>query len=353
MRVAEVSVETVKIPLTASYHLAYGSLTSVTSDVVRIALEDGRRGSGEAVALPGYTRETQDEIHAALACVAPRLPGRETDEAIRYVKTELQGQRFASSALVTALEWATGAIPFPARISIPLAAPLAAGTEEEVLAEADRLLRAGYRTLKVKIGRDPSADIATARTLLEHLPDGATVRFDANQGYSTQALSRLLHALNHPRRRLVEYIEQPLRVEAWAAMEDVCKSSDVPFMLDESIQESGDVRRAAAIGAGFVKLKLFKHAGMGETLRLAQEATELGLGVVFGNGVSTDVCNLAEALVWSSRPDLFHGAFEGNGFAKLHSTLLDNPPTVQGGRFTWASAKAPDLKAPLMASRVL
>ncbi len=127
-------------------------------------------------------------------------------------------------------------------------------------------------------------------------------------------------------------------------MKGFCRQPGFRFMLDESICDLDDLSRAADIGVQFVKLKLYKHAGISHTLQLAQEANRLGLRVVFGNGVSTDVGNMAEALLWSCRPELFHGAFEGNGFAKLQRTVLDNPPIVADGCFQWSGSKLPDLR---------
>ena len=77
------------------------------------------------------------------------------------------------------------------------------------------------------------------------------------------------------------------------------------------------MKRAAEVGARGIKLKLVKNLGPTETVRLANFARELGLLVVFGNGVATDVGNLAEFLVLASAPDLFNAPSESSGCAKL------------------------------------
>ena len=315
MHVKSASLDAVTIPLVAPYHISYRSITSITSDIIRIAMEDGQYGIGEAVALPGYSTESQDQIHHALVDVSKHMSGQSVEEAIGYVNSLLCGQPFARSAVLTALELAMGELVFPSRISIPLVAPLSSGPKDAVLTEACRLLGKGFRTLKVKIGRDVNTDVITARTLMDHVSDDVKLRFDANQGYSRDDLLRFVKVLDHPRSCSVEYIEQPFVVQEWDTMKGFCRQPGFRFMLDESICDLDDLSRAADIGVQFVKLKLYKHAGISHTLQLAQEANRLGLRVVFGNGVSTDVGNMAEALLWSCRPELFHGAFEGNGFA--------------------------------------
>ena len=66
-----------------------------------------------------------------------------------------------------------------------------------------------------------------------------------------------------------------------------------------------------------------KNFGPTETVRLANIARELGLLVVLGNGVATDVGNLAEFLVLASAPDLLASRGESSGYVKLNRRPLE------------------------------
>jgi len=218
-----------------------------------------------------------------------------------------------------------------------------------MLSEAEALVEQGYTTLKVKVGRRIEDDIAAARTLVTELPTGVVLRFDANQGYDEGEALRFLRSLDAPGADRVELVEQPLPVEAWTETKAITACSPVPLMLDEAIYDETDVARAAEVGARYVKLKLVKHRGLHETLRLARAARSAGLGVVLGNGVASDVTNVAEAWICSAEAGLFAGACESVGFLRLHTPLLATPPTLRHGHLLW---HRPDT-APLRLSELL
>ena len=121
----------------------------------------------------------------------------------------------------------------------------------------------------------------------------------------------------------------------------MARGAPVPLMLDESIYDEGDVERAAEVGASLVKLKLFKHDGIGHVVSMARRARSCGLGVVLGNGVATDVGNVAEAWAREQEPELFTGAGEGNGFVKLRRGMLRCPPRVEAGAMCWSGGDDP------------
>ena len=108
-------------------------------------------------------------------------------------------------------------------------------------------------------------------------------------------------------------------------------------MLDESIYTVNDVNRAAQVGCQWIKLKLCKQGGIDELLQLAKHAKSIGLKVVIGNGVATDVSNLLELWVYDRYRHLFDGASESNGFAKLQQPLVHTTLSVESGCAVWSS----------------
>ena len=87
-------------------------------------------------------------------------------------------------------------------------------------------------------------------------------------------------------------------------------------MLDESIVTDQDIYKAKSIGIEFIKLKLFKQGGIKEVVQQAQLCKLLGIKVVLGNGVATNLSNQIENHIYSSNP-IFYGASEANGFLKI------------------------------------
>src|SRR5690606_38231605 len=72
--------------------------------------------------------------------------------------------------------------------------------------EIERLLAAGYRTLKVKVGFDVDADLARVARIQSCVRGRARLRLDANQGYSAQQAQRFAGSLDPAG---IELFEQP------------------------------------------------------------------------------------------------------------------------------------------------
>lgn len=110
------------------------------------------------------------------------------------------------------------------------------------------------------------------------------------------------------------------------------------MMLDESVRGADDVVRAAEAGAAWIELKLCKQGGVEEVLSLARKAVARGLRVVLGNGVAGEVSNLLELCLVDRRPDLFQGAAEANGFARLAQPARLPTLRLSGGCAVWDAA---------------
>jgi L-Ala-D/L-Glu epimerase len=338
MKVSEIRLLHNKIYLKEPYDLSFVKIRYVDSIVVQVIFDNNIVGFGEAVPLPGYSEETSESLIADIGDIASRIIGMVANDIVTFVSTALPNSPFARSALCVAKEMALGEIILSSNISIPLVAPMSSSMkQEDTLYKMHTLIDSGYKTLKLKVGRDIEADVCTVQNMLNELKGGIKIRVDANQAYSDEDARRLLDVLhNHHNFSLIEVIEQPFGISEWEKFALlVAEYPQAPLMLDESIFDLDDLEKAVSVGAKLVKLKLYKHKGTKEVMSLASKANELGLGVVLGNGVSTDFGNVIEALLYDT--GLFMGAFEGNGFEKLVKCVLKNPPQSQHGIMKWIS----------------
>ena len=337
MRIASSDLLQARLPLIEPYPLSFTTVTAITSIVVVLRSDQGTSGVGEAVPLPGYSDETKESIVAALRPLLPKLDGLDSPAARELLNRQPRQDAFALSAVATALDLMTAAWTLPERGDVPSLAPLAVdATPAPTLKKANTHIASGFKTLKLKVGRDVEAEIATTRELLSHLPEGIKLRIDANQAYSLAAARRFLAGISsHPRVGLVEHLEQPFGVDetGWDNHRILAKEMNgVELMLDESIFDVGDVKRAVDLGANAVKLKLFKHSGPNALLDCAKTANSHGMRVILGNGVSSGIGNLTEAGCFAS--GAFSGAFEGNGFSKLGNPAIEGI-VVRSGNVAW------------------
>jgi L-alanine-DL-glutamate epimerase-like enolase superfamily enzyme len=311
-------------PLVKPYDLSFVQLTSF--DVVWVLAEDdqGQIGLGEAVPLPGYNWETIETIRDTIGAVCEGAVGATVSSIVRRCREFRRDHPFAASAVMAALDMPAFLDGAASGARFPISAAVAGDWPISRLRQTvDAQLGAGYKFIKVKIGRDFERDAAAARCILKEWAGRRFgVVFDANQAHSVElgvAFARVLRECASDR---LQWYEQPVDRRDWQGLERICRNSAVPIVLDECIYDEADVERAAAIGAHGIKLKLIKNFGIMETLSLARVARRLGLIVVFGNGVASDVGNLGEYLTLAAGGPLFAAPSECSGFAKLQRPIL-------------------------------
>lgn len=310
--------------LRKAYDLSFASLSTFEMIWVLAEDEEGVLGLGEAVPLPGYSWETVESVSRAVAALV--ADGRDTEEAIlERCRAVAVTDPFAASAVVSAIEMAAALDRLGSRRPpYPISQPVSGDWDEGRIREAvEAALAGGYRYIKCKVGRDLARDREAAKVLLEGpFPQPFKVVFDANQAYGIAEALELAHCFGSLPAERFQWFEQPVDRSDWTAMEAVCAAASVAIVLDEAIYDEKDVERAASIGAAGVKLKLVKNFGIGRTIELSERAAALGMTVVMGNGVATDIGNLAEYLVYARAGKLLTAPGECNGFMKLARPIL-------------------------------
>jgi L-alanine-DL-glutamate epimerase-like enolase superfamily enzyme len=229
---------------------------------------------------------------------------------------------------------------------VPLLGLLNADDERTVEAECDALLAQGYRTLKLKIGLPGSDHLARVRMAQRAVAGRARIRIDANQAFSGPEAAELLAALDP---QDIELFEQPCAAGDWEAHAQAVRAARVPLMLDESIYGMADIERAAAEGAArYIKLKLVKLVALADLETALRRIGALGMRGVLGNGVACDPGCWMEACVAARCID---NAGEMNGYLKLRTPLLANPPPLDKGAMVMAPGYRPVLDRDAIAAQ--
>lgn len=132
----------------------------------------------------------------------------------------------------------------------------------------------GWPVYKIKLGT--ADDVAIVRSLREQVP--AIFRVDANNGWKVdQAIDH-----SHQLKELgVEFIEQPLPVDAVEGQRRLFNESALPIIADESCEKESDVERCGGLFHG-VNVKLVKCGGLTPALRMIERARQLKLQVMVG-----------------------------------------------------------------------
>lgn len=334
MKIAELQLHRIRIPLKATYNTALGALDALDSIVAELRDADSGIGIGEATIIPGYTHETIEGGWAFCRHWAERFAGADTSAAKAQLESHRKSDPHAVSVLQVAIEMLEGNALLRAP-GQPEAVPILGAINEKNLDripdEIERALSEGFQTLKVKVGWDVDKDLKRVR-LIQRLNRGrATIRIDANQGYSREDGCRFATSLDE---ESIQLFEQPCKSADWESNAAVAAVSRVPIMMDESIYSFDDIERAARMkGCGFVKLKIGKMTSCDLLRRGLERLSDLGVGPIVGNGAATDIGCFIEASVARGATPY---AGEMNGYLKNRVQLLDRPLEFRGGAIVLA-----------------
>jgi o-succinylbenzoate synthase len=303
------SLHPYRLPLTAP--LALKGVTHTHREGVLLRLQDARGnvGWGDCAPLPGFSRETLAASREQLAPLAPWLKDRrptpawgDLDDPIHDEIDELAlhpSARFALDlALLDVASRASGT-PLPnllhpdPEVSLPLNALLAGGARDELLERAFRLAEAGYRTLKIKVGRDGvDADVALVHALRQRVGPDIGIRCDANQAWTMNDAATFAEGIVGLG---IEYVEEPLQHSDKLSI--LWFDTGMPVALDESLALMDPVDLQ---GKGYATAAVLKPTILGgviRTLRFAEQAQMLGIRPVISGAFESGVAMRAHVAI--------------------------------------------------------
>ena len=121
------------------------------------------------------------------------------------------------------------------RDRIPLSYSIPFGTPEEMAEFAVERVKAGHRTIKVKVGsQDGARDIAAVGMIREAIGPDIKLRVDGNMGWPNA--KHAIQMIKAMEKWNLELVEQPLPPHDLAGMAEVRRNIGVPLMADESIR---------------------------------------------------------------------------------------------------------------------
>jgi L-Ala-D/L-Glu epimerase len=300
------SFERLSLPLEHAFTISRGTQTTAENVVVRI--EDDAENVGVGGAAPSeHYGETAATVEAVLPDLLDVVESVDDPHALGRIEREMRKTVNRNPAARCAVSIALHDL-VAKRADLPLyrywGLDPADGVETsftigidatEVMREkTEEAVKAGYGTLKVKVGTDRDEEIVG--TIRDAAPD-ATIRVDANQAWSPREAVRKIDALADYN---VEFVEQPVPAENPEGMRFVRERAVLPIAADESCVTLEDVPRITG-KADIANLKLMKCGGLREAMRMIHTARAHGLEVMLGcmiesNASIAAACHLAPLL---------------------------------------------------------
>ncbi|QEL16056.1 dipeptide epimerase [Limnoglobus roseus] len=324
MRVVELEVRHVRVPLKKPIKHASHVRTETDNVVVRIKLGDGSTGYGEGVPRDYVTGETIDSVIELLrkSDLGKQLkPAADFAEAVKIAEQiqlapvpgddrRCQGNAARCAVELAYLDAFGRAFGEPLINVTKLLAPElyeprkevrysgiimgAKGLKARIMGWAMYLY--GFRQVKVKVGIAGHNDAKRLKIIRGRVGSKMDLRVDANEAWSPGEVAAKIRELEPFG---ISSVEQPVRHEDVAALADVRKQVKTPIMLDESLCSMVDAERALQNGwCDLFNLRLSKCGGFIPSLRLAEFAKRNGLGYQLG-------CQVGETAILSGAGRMF------------------------------------------------
>ena len=269
--------------------LSYRTFTEFEPIIVEVRDADGRIGWGEGTHLAGFEqRDARGRLDILpRARRGGRRQGHDGGEGHHRRQHGRQQSRGDGAADGDRDAGGSSAAPGRSRGASAAADAVQQLRPEGNRREVERRLEDGFRTFKIKVGKDADDDARRVKAIQQAIAGRATMRLDANRAYSEAEACRFAAALDPSG---IELFEQPCPAEDWEANANVAGVSPVPVMLDEPICTLDDVERAGGIGnVGFCKLKLKRFGGL-DLLHEALDAVRAhGMEPVLGDGLGMEL----------------------------------------------------------------
>jgi len=288
MQIKDVSIIRRDFKLANPSIIAYEALDVAPNVIVRIELENGLIGWGNAAPDEHVTGETADTVENTISNLFKPFLLEKDAQRIELIWPQLfemaPNEPSAIAAIDIALYDLLGkAAELPiykmighARDAMATSVTLSIEDTAISVRRAVELQSHGFKALKIKCGLDVEQDIVRVKSIRSNVGEEMRLSLDANQAYS---IEETLHLLAELCDCDMAFIEQPVAANDPEAMEEICRRSPIPVMADESVLCAADVLKTPA---SLVNLKLMKTGGITGALKASAVAEARGLPVMIG-----------------------------------------------------------------------
>lgn len=211
---------------------------------------------------------------------------------------------------------------------VPLCGLVPLGSPETVAAIARGYVRAGYRTVRIKLGTSPHEDLEVMTAVREQVGPGIRLRVDYNQAYSAPQAIRALRLLEPLG---IDAAEQPVRIGDVLSMVAIQRETTIPLFLHEGFFSYSDLVALVELGGSrVVGINLERPGGITGALRCIDYAWARGMGTIIHNQ-SIGIGTAAQAQLAAARFDLLGHSPELAGDVMFDEHLVTRRYAVEDG----------------------
>jgi len=153
---------------------------------------------------------------------------------------------------------------------------------EEMAQDSIEAINKGYRTLKIKVGKDSALDLKRMKAIRDAVGYDIDLRIDANQGWNPKEAIYTLRNMEDAGLN-IELVEQPVPAKDLEGLKLVTDNVSISVLADESVFSPRDAMTIIQMrAADLINIKLMKTGGLHNALKICSMAEVYGVECMIG-----------------------------------------------------------------------
>lgn len=294
MKIVDIQLGQIHIPLKKPFKTALRTVNHINDVIVKITTDTGHIGYGEAAPTGMITGDTKGAIIGAVAeHIKKQLVGmhiENLEEIMKRLDQSLVKNTSTKAAIDIAIYDLYGQLyKAPVykllggyRKEIITDITISINSPEEMAKDSIEAVKLGYKTLKIKVGKDANVDIERMKAIRKAVGHEIDIRIDANQGWAPKEAVRVLRKMEDEDLN-IEFIEQPVLAHDFDGLKFVTDNISIPVLADESVFSPRDALKIMQMrAADLVNIKLMKTGGIHNALKICSIAEAYGVECMIG-----------------------------------------------------------------------
>jgi o-succinylbenzoate synthase len=314
MKITDIQLGHLSIPLKTPFKTALRTVTHVEDVIVKILTDTGHTGYGSAPPTAPITGDTKGSIETAIEGHIKKqllgMPIQDLEKLMLQLHHSIARNYSAKAAVDMALYDLYGQLN-NAPLYLLLGGhhrklitdlTISVNDPEEMARDSMHAVKRGFKTLKIKVGKDPEKDIKRLERIREAVGNHIHLRLDANQGWTPEEAVHVLKSLENIG-ILIEMVEQPVKAEDLEGLKYVTDHVSIPVAADESVFSPQDVSKIIRMrAANLINIKLMKTGGIYHALKICAMAESAHMECMIGCMMESKISVTAAAHLAMAKP---------------------------------------------------
>jgi o-succinylbenzoate synthase len=348
MKIKDIRIGKISVSLKKPFKTALRTVSSVENIIVEVLTDTGNIGYGSAAPTEVITGDTTGAIVGGIEYIKKNIVSLDIEnfeEVMVKLNNCLVKNTSAKAAVDIALYDLYGQL-YNAPVykllggyikSLVSDITISVNEPDEMVKDSLEAVEAGYKTLKIKVGKDSKKDLQRIKAVSKSVGRDIALRLDVNQGWKPKEAVSIIRKLEDLDIN-IELVEQPVKAHDFEGLKFVTDNVYLPILADESVFSPKDAMEIINMrAADLLNLKLMKTGGIYNALKIAAMAETAGIECMIGSMMESSIGATAAAHLAAAKAiitkvdldvpilckeDLVRG---GADFDKYEITLSDKP----------------------------